>query len=103
MKWGVPVLIEGSHNFVPDYLVLGRIGKEFFQKGRVRKTQLQLTSRVNWHLFCEYVNWLKRNEFIRSEQEEKIEYFFLTERGIEMFSALTKFTDCLQSNVRSAS
>jgi len=84
--------------FEPDNKVLLRIAHSF-QNGSIKKTQIQLDSKLRWDLFSKYWDWLKGQEFIRSidENKRKNEYM-LTPRGNELFNLFQKYYELLHVN-----
>lgn len=77
--------------FRPDYVVLHRIGKALSNGNCIKKTCIQMESRVNWNLFSKYMDWLEQVNFIKKEDGADGIKFVLTRDGREMFQHLDKF------------
>jgi len=77
--------------FDPDSKVLVRIVNLFSDKSIVKKTQLQLASKLRWDLFSKYWEWLHTHDFIQCVDPTKKNDYALTPKGNEMFSLFIKY------------
>ena len=82
--------------FRPGHIVLHRIGKALSHGNCVKKTCIQMESRVNWNLFLKYMDWLEKENFIKKENSEDGIKYVLTGDGREMFQHLDKFMQALK-------
>lgn len=82
----------------PDVEILGRFASAFDANPSVKKTHLHMASRLRWDSFLKYLNWLQRNNHIKSDSEDGLEEFVLTKEGREMFSRLVKFLEYIKNN-----
>lgn len=70
---------SGLDTFDPDSKVLSRIIDSFRTRSTVKKTHVQLASKLRWDLFAKYWEWLQNCEYIKcSEDEEGKSEFTLT-------------------------
>ena len=81
--------------FDPDNKVLVRIVNLFSDKSAVKKTQLQLASKLRWDLFSKYWYWLQEQDFIQSTD---INDYTLTPRGSELASLFLKYHEFLHKD-----
>ena len=87
---------DQSLQFKPDYKVLYRFRQAFDQNIKTKKTHLHIASRINWNLFNKYLDWLKNNDFIKSQTQKEKEFYVLTDTGREMFAKLENFLVCIK-------
>lgn len=85
------VEIESESKFKPDYEVLSRFAESFEATFSMKKTHLHLVSRVNWHLFCRYLDWLTSMDYISVKNNAHGGIYVVTHEGKEMFRSVQKF------------
>ncbi len=82
--------------FDPDNKVLARIVNLFSDKSTVKKTQLQLASKLRWDLFSKYWDWLQEHDFIQCSEHKN--NYALTPRGNELFSLFLKYYEYVHTH-----
>ncbi|QOJ79527.1 hypothetical protein IG193_03445 [Infirmifilum lucidum] len=68
-----------------DIIVLARILDALYNEGRMRKTHLQMASRLNYPAFMRYLEWLEEKKLVRVVEDRDGEYVELTQRGRESY------------------
>ena len=95
---GTPIdPITDKDFFDPDNKVLVRIVNLFSDKSTVKKTQLQLASKLRWDLFSKYWDWLQEHDFIQSIDCKNKNDYTLTSKGNELFSLFLKYYECVHT------
>jgi len=79
-----------------DFLVLDRFAKLFYTDTHVKKTNLQLASKLRWDSFIRYLEWLSKKNFVDAQINEGTEIYFLTENGFNMFCKLSEFLEYIK-------
>lgn len=79
----------------PDTMVLARVGNSFRSSQTLKKTQVQLASRLRWDLFIRYWEWLQDRDYVLALNKNE---FTLTPRGNEFFGALLKYYELLHAD-----
>jgi len=74
-----------------DLLVVARMLDALHEEGRMKKTRLQLYSRLNYPAFKRYLNWLVNRKLVRIVKEKDGEYVELTEDGRESYDRLVEW------------
>ncbi len=74
-----------------DLLVVARMLDALHEEGRMKKTRLQLYSRLNYPAFKRYLNWLTDRGLVRIVKERDGEYVELTEEGRESYEKLVEW------------
>lgn len=69
----------------PDLIVIARILDALYNEGRMKKTHLQMASRLNYPAFVRYVEWLENRKLIRIVKEKDGEYVELTPEGRDSY------------------
>ncbi len=68
-----------------DIIVLARILDTLYSEGRMKKTHLQMASRLNYPAFIRYLNWLVEKKLVRIVEDKDGEYVELTQKGRESY------------------
>ncbi len=68
--------------------MVARILDALHEEGRMKKTRLQLYSRLNYPAFKRYLEWLVERGLVRVAREKDGEYVELTERGRSSYETL---------------
>ena len=76
--------------FKPSTDVLTRFAEAFSENGSVKKTRLHFASRINWHSFQRYLDWLTEKNYVKHKIEGKYISYHTTELGKEVFRTLLK-------------
>jgi predicted transcriptional regulator len=79
--------------FRTDVLVLKRFASSFHTNTYVKKTNLQLESRLRWNSFIRYLEWLNENNYICPQDREGSKVYVLTDNGKKMFDKLFEFLE----------
>ncbi len=74
-----------------DLLVVARILDALHEEGRMKKTRLQLYSRLNYPAFKRYLNWLTQRGLVKIEQDKDGEYVELTREGRQSYEQLVQW------------
>ncbi len=74
-----------------DLIVVARILDALYTEKKMKKTRLQLASRLNYPSFMKYLNWLIEKELVKITVDGKVEYIQLSEKGIESYEKLVKW------------
>lgn len=78
--------------FEPDNKVLLRFVDSFRKSEAVKKTQLQLASKLRWDLFSKYWEWLHSQDYIKCiDMIERKNEFLLTPKGNELFNLFLNY------------
>jgi len=87
--------------FNPDNKVLERMIFSFYENRAVKKTQLQLASKLRWDLFSKYWEWMISEHYIKCENPtDGKNDFVLTTEGIEMADQFLKYFDHINKNMK---
>ena len=86
-----------DEDFRPSSEVLERFATVFSENPAPTKTQLHLASKIRCDSLTRYINWMKRNNHVTSETQDRAEKFRQTNRGREMFSNLIKYLECVKT------
>lgn len=78
-------------DFLPDMKVLERMACSFKEQNAVKKTQLQLASKLRWDLFSKYWDWLQSKGFLQNNEDK----FVLTPKGNEMITLFQNFYELI--------
>ncbi|MEM1546510.1 MAG: winged helix-turn-helix domain-containing protein [Candidatus Methanomethylicia archaeon] len=73
-----------------DLVVIARIIEALYIEGAMKKTQLQMASRLNYKTFTRYLNWLTEKKLIETDSENG--YVKLTRNGLETYQTLVAWT-----------
>lgn len=73
-----------------DLVVIARIIEALYIEGAMKKTQLQMASRLNYKTFTRYLNWLTEKKLIETDIENG--YVKLTRNGLETYQTLVAWT-----------
>lgn len=76
----------------PDNNVLARIDTSFRKTATVKKTQVQLASKLRWDLFVKYWDWLQSRNYVRAVDKNE---FVLTPLGNEFFKVFLNYYEIL--------
>lgn len=71
-----------------DLIVLARMLDALYEEGRMRKTRLQLASRLNYPAFKRYLDWMVEKGLLRIVETEDGEYVELTREGLDSYEKL---------------
>ena len=74
-------------DFMPDMKVLERMVCSFKEQNVVKKTQLQLASKLRWDLFSKYWEWFQSKGFLQNDDDK----YILTPKGNEMITLFQNF------------
>jgi predicted transcriptional regulator len=69
-----------------DLMVIARMIEALYVEGAMKKTQLQMASRLNYKTFTRYLNWLTEKGLIDVDGEDG--YVKLTRSGLETYQTL---------------
>ncbi|AKG38826.1 hypothetical protein MA03_05480 [Infirmifilum uzonense] len=69
----------------PDIIVIARILDALYNEGRMKKTHLQMASRLNYPAFIKYIEWLQEKKLVRLIEDKDGEYLELTQQGRESY------------------
>lgn len=75
-----------------DLVVIARIIEALYIEGAMKKTQLQMASRLNYKTFTRYLNWLTERKLIETVASSEGEYVKLTRNGLETYQTLVAWT-----------
>jgi len=67
-------------------MVIARMIEALYVEGAMKKTQLQMASRLNYKTFTRYLNWLTEKGLIDVDGEDG--YVKLTRSGLETYQTL---------------
>jgi predicted transcriptional regulator len=73
-----------------DLVVIARMIEILYVEGAMKKTQLQMASRLNYKTFTRYLNWLTERKLIDVDSEDG--YVKLTRSGLETYQTLVAWT-----------
>lgn len=73
-----------------DLVVIARMIEILYIEGAMKKTQLQMASRLNYKTFTRYLNWLTEKKLIEANNESG--YVKLTRNGLETYQTLVAWT-----------
>lgn len=73
-----------------DLVVIARIIEALYIEEAMKKTQLQMASRLNYKTFTRYLNWLTEKKLIETDSENG--YVKLTRNGLETYQTLVAWT-----------
>lgn len=82
--------------FDPDSKVLYRIISSFRTKSPVKKTQIQLASKLRWDSFSRYWKWLQIRDYVQCVDVGDKNDFMLTPKGNELFSKFLSYYEYLR-------
>jgi len=68
-----------------DLIVIARILDALYSEGRMKKTHLQMASRLNYPAFTRYLGWLEEKGLLRVVEGDDGEYVELTQKGRESY------------------
>ncbi|MEZ0345182.1 MAG: winged helix-turn-helix domain-containing protein [Infirmifilum sp.] len=68
-----------------DIIVVARILDVLYNEGRLRKTHLQMASRLNYPAFLRYLGWLEEKRLVRIVHDKGVDYVELTREGRESY------------------
>ena len=71
-----------------DIIVLARILDTLYSEGRMKKTHLQMASRLNYPAFIRYLKWLVEKKLVRIVEDRDGEYVELTQKGRESYDRI---------------
>ena len=74
-----------------DLIVLARMLDALYEEGRMRKTRLQLASRLNYPAFRRYLDWMLEKGLVRIVKTEDGEFVELTGEGVESYEKLVSW------------
>ena len=76
--------------FKPDLYIVARIIERILQskETRLKRTQLQMKTGLNWNVFSRYLDLLLANGLLAMEYEPGGEYVIVTEKGRRAYRAL---------------
>jgi len=73
-----------------DLVVIARMIEILYVEGAMKRTQLQMASRLNYKTFTRYLNWLTERGLIDVDSENG--YVKLTRSGLETYQTLVAWT-----------
>ena len=73
-----------------DLVVIARIIETLYVEGTMKKTQLQMASRLNYKTFTKYLNWLNEKKIIETNSRNGC--VKLTRSGLETYQTLVAWT-----------
>lgn len=71
-----------------DLIVLARMLDALYGEGRMRKTRLQLASRLNYPAFKRYLDWMIEKGLVKIVETKEGEFVELTREGLESYEKL---------------
>lgn len=69
----------------PDIVVVARMLDALYNEGRMKKTHLQMASRLNYPAFARYLEWLEEKGLVRVVESADGAYVELTAKGRESY------------------
>lgn len=89
--------LDMKREFVPHLDVLCRLADAFWTNSALKKTHMHFASRVSWASFDRYVDWLGHRNYIERITVGNSSVYRMTGGGREMFSAILKFKEIVNS------
>jgi predicted transcriptional regulator len=73
----------------PDLYVVARFIEVLLKKGRMKKTNLQMSVGLNYSAFLKYLDWFQQHQLAQAvADEDGNELVTLTPRGLEAYDKL---------------
>ena len=73
----------------PDLYVLARFLDILYENGQpMKKTNLQMRTGLNYARFTEYFEWMISNGFVQRKDEDGVELYSLSPRGLDAYHRL---------------
>ncbi|HDD33688.1 MAG TPA: hypothetical protein ENG30_00900 [Thermofilaceae archaeon] len=69
-------------------IIVARIVDALYKEGAMKKTRLQMASRLNYPAFMRYLKWLEERGIVTLVERKDGEYITLTEKGLETYEKL---------------
>jgi predicted transcriptional regulator len=85
----------------PDLYVVARFVEALYRGGPMKKTNLQMSTRLNYGTFSRYLKWFIEHDLVKMvESEEGGERVYLTSKGVETHHKLVSWIRETMENLK---